>query len=198
MKHTVSSWFKVFHDHETVFHPDLRCFMTMFHPDSTCFTVFHDHETNCFIADSSWFNMFRGVTRPWNKLFHCWLILIQHVSSLFHRPDSSCLMLIQHVSSLFHHCFITVSPLFHQWERALKARSHWWNELKNYSDLLVVELNYTYDPQEAHYNQRWYKTDSLHLERTCALIQETKITKRNTIQLKLTYLFIWRDGVVQK
>ena len=86
MKHTVSSWFKVFHDHETVFHPDSRCFMTMFNPDSTCFTVFHDHETNCFVADSSWFNMFH----------HCFIALIYPVSCWF---------------NLFHHCFITVSPV---------------------------------------------------------------------------------------
>ena len=95
MKQTISSWFKVFHDHETVFHPDSRCFMIMFHPDSTCFTVFHDHETNCFIANSSWFNMFH----------HCFIALIHPVSCWF---------------DLFHHCFITVSSLFHQWERALR------------------------------------------------------------------------------
>ena len=94
---TVSSWFKMFHDHETVLHPDSRCFMTMFHldstcftpmkqivsllihPDSTCFTLFHDHERNCFIADSSWFNMFH----------HCFLALIHPVSCWF---------------DLFHHC----------------------------------------------------------------------------------------------
>ena len=33
---------------------------------------------------------------------------------MFH-PDSTCFI---NVSSLFHHCFITVSPLFNQWERA--------------------------------------------------------------------------------
>ena len=37
--------------------------------------------------------------------------MIQHVSPLFHRSDSSCFMLIQPVSSLFHHSFITVSPV---------------------------------------------------------------------------------------
>ena len=89
MKHTVSSWFKVFHDHETLFHPDSMCFMTMFHPDSTCFMAFHDHETNCFIANSSWFNMFH----------HCFIALIHPVSCWF---------------NLFHHCFITVSSLFHR------------------------------------------------------------------------------------
>ena len=31
-------------------------------------------------------------------------------------------MLIQPLSSLFHNCFITVSSLFHQWERTLNAR----------------------------------------------------------------------------
>ena len=69
MKHTVSSWFKVFHDHVSSW-------------------LFHDHETNCFIADSSWFNMFH----------HCFIALIHPVSCWF---------------NLIHHCFITVSSLFH-------------------------------------------------------------------------------------
>ena len=59
------------------------------------------------------FNVFHDVSRPWNKLFDCWFILSQHISSMFHRSDSLCFMLIQPVSSLLHQCFITVSSLFH-------------------------------------------------------------------------------------
>ena len=96
--------------------------MQHFCPDSSCFKTMKQN-------DSSWFNVFHGVSCPRNKLFHCWFILIQHVSSFFYPADSSCFMLIQPVSSLFlqceqscfmltqpvsslfHHCFITVSPV---------------------------------------------------------------------------------------
>ena len=83
--------------------------------------MFRDHETNCLIPIrpnsrcfvvmkrniSSRFKMFQGVSRRRNKLFHCWFVLIQPVSSLFDRSDSSCFMLIQTVSALFHQCFIS-------------------------------------------------------------------------------------------
>ena len=100
-----------------------------------CFKVFSDNETNCFIANSSWFNVIFSVSscfmliQPVSSPFHQWeqscFMLVRPVSSLFHQWERSRLMLIQSVSSLFHNCFTSGNePLLdkvkHRFTRIIK------------------------------------------------------------------------------
>ena len=77
------AWNSVFHDHETVFHPDSRCF-----------TVFYDHEINGSLLNHPESTSFITVSSLWFILFHADSTCFITVSSLFHQWERAliCLM----------------------------------------------------------------------------------------------------------
>ena len=118
-----------------------HCFILIL-PDSRCFTTIKQNV-------SSWIDMFHGVSRPSNKLFHCWFMLIQPVSSLFHNCLTSLNALVSSWFNQFHHRFTTVSPVGTSlnsatWDRVLRYNNVRQTPSILYSVSILVTLCYCY------------------------------------------------------
>ena len=109
----VPCWFNLLHYCFTSVIGHVSCWLNLFHH---CFTSVNGHVScwfnlfhHCFTNVSCWFNVFHGISRPWNKLFHCWFILIL---SLFHLIDSNCFTTVSPVGTVMFHadstCLTTI------------------------------------------------------------------------------------------
>ena len=122
----ISSWLKVFHDNETHSFILIHYVSRFYGHETICLMLIHS-VSRCFITMKQCLNlmhrvMVQAASWRWNQLVFCWLVLIQHVSSLLHHSDSLCFLLrstcfvaaSQEETVMFHAnstCFNAVSPV---------------------------------------------------------------------------------------